>query len=189
MLNLIGTLPIETDRLRLRRFTFQDNAAALKNWAGDPAVQKLYLEPVYESPEAVHRLLETYIASYEKPETFRWAITLPDTDECIGQAAFFMVDVKNHFAELEYCIGRAFQRRGYVTEAVNGILQFGFETINLHKAQVCHTPTNQGSKGVIQKCGFTYEGTLRDYFYMDGRYVDRLYYSMLQSEWRGRHNG
>ncbi len=38
---------------------------------------------------------------------------------------------------------------------------------------------------VIEKCGFTYEGTLRDYFYYDGEYVGRMYYYMLKDEYEG----
>ena len=38
---------------------------------------------------------------------------------------------------------------------------------------------------VIEKCGFTYEGALRDYFYYDGEYVGRMYYSMLKDEYEG----
>lgn len=41
---------------------------------------------------------------------------------------------------------------------------------------------NKASKRVIEKCGFTYEGTLRDYFCMKGEYVGRLYFSMLRQE-------
>ena len=41
---------------------------------------------------------------------------------------------------------------------------------------------NAPSKRVIEKCGFVYEGTLRDYFYMNGEYVGRLYFSILRNE-------
>ena len=96
----------------------------------------------------------------------------------------FLVDKKNHFCEIEYCIGSQFQRKGYCSEAVQAIIEYAFCHINVHKIQVCHKENNIASKGVIKKCGFTYEGTLRDYFYMDGTYVSRLYYSMLRHEWK-----
>ena len=54
--------------------------------------------------------------------------------------------------------------------------------MNLHKVQICHKSINIASRRVVEKCGFVYEGTLRDFFYIDGQYVDRLYYSILQDE-------
>ena len=104
--------------------------------------------------------------------------------ECIGQIAYFLVDNKNHFAEIEYCIGSDFQCNGYATEATKAVIAYGFEKINLHKVQICTKTINLPSKRVIEKCGFTYEGTLRDYFYMNDEYIGRLYFSMLRKEYK-----
>jgi ribosomal-protein-alanine N-acetyltransferase len=78
----------------------------------------------------------------------------------------------------------SFSKKGLATEATKAVIQYGFEKINLHKVQVCHKSINIPSKKVIQKCGFIYEGTLRDFFYMDGQYMDRLYYSILRDEFQ-----
>ncbi|MDE6592102.1 MAG: GNAT family N-acetyltransferase [Oscillospiraceae bacterium] len=178
-----GTQTIETERLILRRFSYSDTENVFKNWAGDEKVQSMYSEPIYPTCEAVRGLLEKYINSYEKDDYYRWAVALGGTDECIGQIAYFLVDSKNHFAEIEYCIGSEFQRKGYATEAARAVIKYGFESINLHKVQICTKTINAPSKRVIEKCGLTYEGTLRDYFYMDGRYVGRLYFSILREEY------
>lgn len=183
MLNLLGTQTITTDRLILRRFTYEDSDAMLQNWIADEAVQSTYSEPTYTTTEAVNELLHKYITAYEKGDYFRWAIILKETNECIGQIAYFLVDTKNNFAEIEYCIGAAFQRRGFATEATKAVIDYGFTQIHLHKVQICHKSINLPSKKVIEKCGFHYEGTLRDYFRMNGTYVDRLYYSILESEY------
>lgn len=182
MLTHIGTNVIETERLILRKFKYTDDEAMLKYWVADEKIQSLYSEPVYTTKEAVKALLDKYIGSYEKNDCYRWAITEKNSDECIGQIAFFLVDSKNNFAEIEYCIGSRFQCRGYATEATKAIVKYGFEKINLHKIQICTKTINKPSKRVIEKCGFTYEGTLRDYFYMNGDYVGRLYFSMLRDE-------
>ena len=58
--------------------------------------------------------------------------------------------------------------------------------MNLHKIQIGTKTINKPSKCVIEKCGVTYEGTLRDYFYMNGNYVGRLYFSMLRNEFESK---
>lgn len=182
MLTHTGTVTIETERLILRRFEYSDDEAMLRYWVADEKIQSLYSEPVYSTKEAVKELLDKYIGSYEKNDYYRWAVIDKKSGECIGQIAYFLVDSKNHFAEIEYCIGSDFQCKGFATEAAKAIIRYGFEKINLHKVQICTKTINKASKRVIEKCGFTYEGTLRDYFYMNGEYVGRLYFSMLRSE-------
>lgn len=184
MLTNIGTNAIETERLLLRRFEYTDADAMLKYWVADKNIQSLYSEPVYSTKDEVMKLLDKYIGSYERPDYYRWAIIDKNSNECIGQIAYFLVDNKNHFAEIEYCIGSDFQCKGFATEATKAVISYGFEKINLHKVQICTKTINKPSKRVIEKCGFTYEGTLRDYFYMDGEYVGRLYFSMLRSEFK-----
>lgn len=183
MLSDCGTMEVETERLTLRRFKYSDDDDMLAYWVSDPKIQSMYSEPVYTTKNEVKELLDKYIQSYKKNDYYRWAIIKKESSVCIGQIAIFLVNSENHFCEIEYCIGSKFQRNGYCSEAVKAIIDFGFSNVNFHKIQVCHKENNMASKGVIQKCGFTYEGTLRDYFYMDGKYVSRLYYSMLKSEW------
>ncbi|MBQ5331948.1 MAG: GNAT family N-acetyltransferase [Oscillospiraceae bacterium] len=178
-----GTENIETERLLLRRFCLSDSSDMLKYWVSDEKIQHSYCEPVYKTQEEVCGLLNKYISSYSSNDYYRWAIIERESGRCIGQIAFFLVDCKNHFAEIEYCIGADFQCRGYATEAARAVISFGFERAELHKIQICHRSNNLPSKRVIEKCGFTYEGALRDYFFIDGRYYDRLYYSILCDEY------
>lgn len=186
MLTHVGTTKIETERLILRKFEYTDDKEMLEYWISDPKVQSLYCEPVYSTKQEVKELLDKYIGSYEKNNYYRWAIILKETNECIGQIAYFLVDNNNHFAEIEYCIGSLFQRKGYATEATKAVIKFGFDKINLHKIQISHKSINIPSRKVIEKCGLFYEGTLRDFFYDDGQYVDRLYYSILRDEFVSR---
>ncbi|MBP0976160.1 MAG: GNAT family N-acetyltransferase, partial [Oscillospiraceae bacterium] len=86
-----GTLTIETPRLLLRKFAPEDASDMLQNWAADPQVQHEYGEPVYQTPEAVQGLLQSYIAGYAQPDFYRWAIILRETNQNIGQIAFCKV--------------------------------------------------------------------------------------------------
>lgn len=183
MLTHQGTLEINTKRLALRPFSYTDDEDMLTYWISDPAIQSMYSEPTYTTKESVKELLDKYICSYEKSDYYRWAIIEKASDICIGQIAIFLVDNKNHFCEIEYALGSKFHRKGYATEAVRSILDFCFNQVNFHKVQVCHKEGNIASQGVIKKCSFKHEGTLRDFFFMDGKYVSRLYYSMIKEEY------
>ena len=183
MLTHNGTQTIETERLILRRFQYSDDDGMLRNWVADEKIQMMYSEPVYSTKEEVKGLLDKYIGSYERDDYYRWAVIEKSSGECIGQIAYFLVDSKNHFAEIEYCIGADFQCKGYATEATKAVIAFGFEKMNLHKVQICTKTINAPSKRVIEKCGFHYEGTLLDYFFMNGKYVGRPYFSILRSEY------
>ncbi len=186
MITHIGTQTIETDRLVLRRFKYNDDDDMLKYWIADEKIQSLYSEPVYTTKAQVRELLNKYISSYKNSDYYRWAVIDKATQECIGQIAYFLVDSKNHFAEIEYCIGTDFQCKGFATEATKAIIKYGFEKINLHKVQICTKTINKPSQRVIEKCGFIYEGTLRDYFCIDGKYVGRLYHSILKEEFESK---
>lgn len=186
MLTHCGTQQINSNRLILRPFKYTDDEDMLKHWISDRKIQSMYSEPIYTTNEEVKILLDKYINSYVQTNYYRWAIIEKDSNICIGQIAIFLIDDKNHFCEIEYCLGSQFHRKGYATEAVKSILDYSFNNINIHKVQVCHKDGNEASKGVIRKCGFTYEGTLRDYFFMEDKYVSRLFYSMLKSEYENQ---
>ena len=178
-INACGTQEIETERLIMRPFCHEDAASAMKNWAGQKDVQSMYGEPVYGTLEETEKLLDKYISGYVTGFTYRWAVIEKESGECIGQIAYFLVDKHGSWGEIEYCIGTAFQGKGYATEATKAVIDYGFKKIGFNKVQICVRPSNIKSKRVIEKCGFEYEGTLRDYFFIDGKYEGRMYFSIL----------
>jgi len=184
MITNIGTQTIETERLILRRFEYSDIDSALRNWIGDEKTQWDYGEPCYSTAEEVRELFDTkYIVSYSKPDYYRWAVIERDTLECIGQIAFFTLDSNNNHGEIEYVIGPAFQGRGYATEITKAVIGFGFDKINLHRIEIDCRTENTASQRVIEKCGLTFEGIFRDFFWRKDHYEGRKVYSILKKDW------
>ncbi|BCG58532.1 GNAT family N-acetyltransferase [Paenibacillus sp. URB8-2] len=179
-----GTQVIQTERLMLRPFVIQDAESMLRNWIGDEEVQANYGEPVYETIESVHELLQKWMSSYAQSEFYRWALVLKDRKECIGQIAFCHVDSVHHVADIEYCIGRSYQGQGYATEALTSVIQFVFGHTKLNRLQAFHRGRNVSSGRVLQKAQMKYEGILRkSYFYSDmGEYDDKIYYGVIRSD-------
>ncbi|KNZ40552.1 GNAT family N-acetyltransferase [Acetobacterium bakii] len=62
---------------------------------------------------------------------------------------------------LGYALGEDYWGQGIMTEAARAVLDYGFNTLGLDLISVVHYPSNEASQRVIEKCGFFYEGTIR----------------------------
>ncbi|WP_280818640.1 GNAT family N-acetyltransferase [Paenibacillus ihuae] len=173
---------IETDRLKLRSFTLQDAGSMYMNWINDPEIQRNYGEPVYESIALVEELLQKWILFYAREDFYRWAVILKDMETCIGQIAFYHVDSEHHQADIEYCIGQAFQNEGYASETLRAVIQYIFAHTRLHRLQAYHRGRNTVSGMVLKKANMKYEGTLKESFYYSdtGEYDDKHYYGIVK---------
>jgi RimJ/RimL family protein N-acetyltransferase len=77
--------------------------------------------------------------------------------------------------------------RGYVTEAVQLLVDYLFATKREHRIHLVIVPGNDASRRIAEKCGFVLEGTVRGAFFNGGRNHDVLLYGLLRSDprpWR-----
>jgi RimJ/RimL family protein N-acetyltransferase len=77
--------------------------------------------------------------------------------------------------------------RGYVTEACRLLVDYLFHVHQYHRLELLSAPANAASVRVAQKCGFKAEGTLREAFFINGRYQDVTVFSLLRPEWEAQH--
>ncbi len=155
------------------------------NWISDPLVQEDYGEPAYRSVAEVEALLEKWTAAYSREDVYRWAIERKDGEGCIGQIAFCSVDTLHHYADIEYCIGAAYQNKGYAGEALEAVIRFTFTATGLQRLQAFHRGRNIGSGRVLRKSSMKYEGTQRQSFYYvdSGEYDDRIHYGIVKGDY------
>lgn len=179
------TQTIETERLLLRKFIFEDAEEMFTNWINDKEVQFNYGEPIYETLDSVKEILRQWISSYSRNDTYRWAIILKENNMNIGQIAFCSMDLIHNYADIEYCISRNYQGKGYATEALNAIIEFTFTQTGLNRLQAFHRGNNVASGRVLQKSGMIYEGTLRQSFYYQDKneYDERIYYGIIKTDY------
>ena len=146
-----GTVPFETERLICRRFEFGDRRDMLENWASLPEIQTEYGEPVYADEVQVKGLLEKYISSYDREDTYRWAIIEKQSGRNIGQIAFCKVWEEQRTAEIEYCIGTKYWGKGYAGEALSGLIAHSFRTMDFDRLEAYHRAENTKSGRVLEK--------------------------------------
>ena len=103
----------------------------------------------------------------------------------MGNCGFINTDWENRSAEIGLHIGeKKYWDQGFGTKAMRLILKHGFDSLNFHRIYLRVFETNQRAIRSYQKAGFTMEGKMREAQYLDGRYVDVLFLSVLQHEWQ-----
>ncbi len=171
---------METERLLLRMWKRKD-AADLYEYARNPNVgPEAGWKPHSSCRESRHIIMNVY------RQNMSWALVLKDTGKVIGSIVLnedrFRPDVSS--MELGYSLSEDHWGRGLMTEAAKKVIQYAFEALKLDVLMIKTGENNIRSRRVIEKCGFSYEGTLRrSYRTYDKKIKAVRCYSMLREEY------
>ena len=123
------------------------------------------------------------LANAEKKQISR-AIAV--NGQAVGSIGIFVKDdVYEKSAELGYWLAQDYWRRGIMSKAVSIICKEAFERFDIVRIFAEPFADNAGSRGVLEKAGFTYEGTMRDGIYKNGEIHSYCMYSLLKGEFMG----
>ena len=98
----------------------------------------------------------------------------------IGTIGFMWVNLEHRSGEVGYSFARDCWGQGYATEALRAVLQFGFDTLRLHRIEAQHEVDNPASGRVMEKCGMQCEGVLRGRVFNKGHFSDVKLYAILR---------
>jgi [ribosomal protein S5]-alanine N-acetyltransferase len=177
-----STFPIlTTERLVLRELRLAD-AADLLVFRGDAYVQRFNAQPLVSVAEAEMEIRKTH-AVYSANEELGWGIALKDSDKIVGGIGLYHWSRYHRHAEVGYDLARNFWGQGYASEALRAVLHFGFTEMNLHRIYAGTIADNHESVRLLERNGFTREGTRRESSWEDdGTYHDSALYGLLRRE-------
>ena len=183
MISHKGTQIIETSRLILCRAVREDAEPMFRNWASDPEVTKYLTWPPHGSIEVTQKVLESWLAEYEKDDYYQWMIVLKELGQPIGSISVVRQNERVEEAEIGYCIGSRWWHRGIMTEALAAVIDYLFTEVGMNRVAARHDPNNPHSGGVMRKCGMKYEGTHRACDRNNQGVCDAAQYAILRSDW------
>ena len=73
-----------------------------------------------------------------------------------------------------------------MTEALRAMVHYAFSTMDLSRVESACLPENVASRGVLEKCGYKYEGVAQAYIQINGRWRTHVLYAALRVDRRGR---
>ena len=173
---------IETKRFILRKFT-ENDIDDLYEYASDNEVTKFLSWDTYKSVDIAVDYIENILLKYSKNEIAPWGIEWKENSKLIGSIDFVYYDRKNFSAEIGYVLNKNYWNKGIMTEALNEIIKFGFDKMDLIRIETRLDPMNVASERVMQKNGLKYEGTLRKKEFLKNKFIDVKYYSILKDEY------
>ncbi len=175
--NLKGNL------INLRPFRRSD-AASLQRYADDQQVARyLPLMPHPYSLEDARQWINFSQLSARRNTAYFFGIEHAETKEIVGGIGLKQIHRQDKATEIGYWLARPCWGKGIATEAVRLILEFCFETLNLHRVFALTHEKNIGSSRVLEKNGLVREGTLRKAGNIDGQWQDMYAYSILYEEY------
>ena len=178
-----GYMPdIETERLRLRKLTMRD-AQDIYTYSQDPLVAKYVLWDAMVSLAEAKNYIRYMLRKYRLGEPASWGIEWKATGQIIGTIGFMWIQKDNASAEAGYSLNRQFWNKGIMTEALGGLIDYGFRSMNLNRIEAQHETENPASGAVMRKCGMVKEGTLRQRMMNKGKFVDVDLYAILRRDY------
>lgn len=176
---------LETKRLLLRDIN-HDDAESIYQYLSDPDVIQ-FLEGNTDTFDEARGYVSWCIDTFYKRKTdIRWGIELKENNKLIGDCGLGHIDEPRRPTELGYMLSKEYWNKGYMSEALGAILQYGFHRLDLHRVQAWTHPENKASTRLLKKYGFIKEGLLREYVYIwhKGVYIDVDMYSLLGKDYK-----
>ena len=175
-----------TNRLVLRPMELAD-ADAMFEMRGDPRVREQYCMEPDASPDQTRRWVEERVAGRPRRDAIFWVYTLKGEERAVGSCCYWNFDESSKRAEIGYELSRVRWHQGITSEALLPVLEYGFGGMGLHRIEACPLAENAASNRLLRNLGFRLEGTLRQRVQFRGRFIDQLYYSLLEGELRRPH--
>lgn len=172
---------IETNRLILREVKTEDSNDMFLYLSDKEIVKHMGLEP-FQTEEEVLEEIEWYQTIYKDGTGIRWGITRKDNGRVIGSCGFLNMQPKHCRAEVGYELSKAYWGKGIASEALQAVINYGFQHLQLERIEALIEPANLPSLKLLDKKGFKKEGLLRHYEFTCGKFDDLYMYSILKGD-------
>lgn len=181
------SLPIETDRLTLRRYRDTDYDDLLKLQSNPDVTRFLLYEP--KTPEQVKESLADRLADVPMDtdgQALTVAVILRETGQHVGEVSLFVQNAGHRGGELGFVFHPEFHGRGFAAEASIELLRLGFQELGMHRIIGRLDATNTSSANLLQRLGMRHEATFVKNEFLKGRWTDEAVFAMLAEEWDKR---
>jgi RimJ/RimL family protein N-acetyltransferase len=174
---------LEADRVTLRPLC-ADDVYALFGFFSDREVARYWSRPPMTHLTQARALLRQIREGYRSGETVQFGIERNDDKVLLGTCTLFHIHAQSRRAEVGYALGYPYWGQGYMHEALQRLLRFAFEELDLIRLEADIDPRNEASKRTLLRLGFVKEGYMRERWIVADAVSDSAVFGLLRREWR-----
>jgi RimJ/RimL family protein N-acetyltransferase len=170
---------IQDNNIKLRAIEL-DDLGLLQLWANDPDIQ--YLLGGWHFPTSMKDQQSWYDSLSCSSNNQRFMVVNKDNIS-IGMANLININFKDGNAEHGLLLDTKYRGQGYGYDVVQAIMNYAFNELRLNRLETTIIATNKVSMSLfLNKCGWTKEGTLRNWYFRKGMLIDKIYLGILKEE-------
>ncbi|MGD1848085.1 MAG: GNAT family N-acetyltransferase [Salibacteraceae bacterium] len=179
---------INTPRTLLRKYHSEDSATILKLLQANRERLVSSFPATYIKLSNVEKLgkwlEEEMPAAWENKQMYPLGLWHKQSGDYFGQVTLRNIDHSVRKAELGYYLSQDYEGRGLMSEVLASLIEVAFDELELNRLYVRIMLRNKRSVRLIERCGFRYEGTLRqDFRSFFGNLEDVMIYGLLREEY------
>ena len=135
-----------------------------------------------ELRQHLHRYTEHDLGHPHHRE-YKWVVIDAESLERVGEVSFDKLDIGQKIGRIGYSVHPQCWGKGFGTAAVGAMVDKIFNKSDCQRIEAECSINNSGSRRVLEKNGFTREGTKRGYLEIHGERVDHYSFGLLKENW------
>jgi RimJ/RimL family protein N-acetyltransferase len=181
----MGKLILKTPRLFLRLIQTSD-LEAIHMLQSIPEVDKYNTLGIPKDFDETKKVMAPLLEAIKKEEIdyYTFAIEQKGDAGLVGLIALVIGSKKYNSAEVWFKLNPAYWGKGFATEALNKILDFGFSDLKLRRIEAGCAVDNVASSKVLEKVGMQSEGMRRKTLPLKAGWSDNYEYAILETDTR-----
>lgn len=145
-------------------------------------VTKYYGMDSLKRLEDAEKMIASFPKTFNSNRGIRWGMVVKESGAFIGTVGLNNLNAGSKRAEVGFELHPSFWNGGYTSEAVKEIINYSFNTLELHRLGAVTFPQNEASISLLKKLGFVKEGTLRGYLFQNNQSHDAFVFSLLETD-------
>lgn len=170
-----------TDRLVLRELRRSDVDAIFSLYSDPEVMRWMGFDTIHTRAQAI-QLIDQFNAWRHAETGVRWAICLKHEKRLIGTCGLFRWNHSWRNCLICYDLLPEFQHSGYMSEALQPVLNYAFDPLNIHRIQAEMTSKNLASANLVRRLGFQFEGIHRQQGRWGDTFHDLQVWSLLSTD-------